>query len=143
MVAHGLIDTGAILALLDQGDPWHQPCREALAAVRFPLATSTAVLAELFHLLGHNRRDVAAGWTFLRSGAVTIAPITDADMAQLDGLMARYYDRPMDFADATLVHVAKRESLITILTIDHDDFETYRIGRRQRFQILPERRLFQ
>jgi hypothetical protein len=93
--------------------------------------------------LGHNRRDVAAGWTFLRSGAVTIAPITDADMAQLDGLMARYYDRPMDFADATLVHVAKRESLITILTIDHDDFETYRIGRRQRFQILPERRLFQ
>jgi predicted nucleic acid-binding protein len=55
--------------------------------------------------------------------------------------MARYHDRPMDFADATLVHLANCESLTTILTVDHDDFETYRIGRRQRFRILPERRL--
>jgi len=106
-----------------------------------PLATSAAVLTELFHLLGHNRPDVAAAWGFLRSGAVTVAAIVDADLAELDGLMARYHDRPMDFADATLVHLANRESLTTILTIDHNDFETYRIGRRKRFQILPERRL--
>ena len=51
--------------------------------------------------------------------------------------MARYADRPMDFADATLVHVAEREGLRTILTIDHDDFETYRIGRNAKFRILP------
>jgi hypothetical protein len=30
-----------------------------------------------------------------------------------------YRDRPMDFADATLVHLAERESLITVFTIDH------------------------
>ena len=53
--------------------------------------------------------------------------------------MHRYADRPMDFADATLVHVAERESLRTILTIDHDDFETYRIGRNAKFRILPDR----
>ena len=63
-------------------------------------------------------------------------------MAELDELMVRYQDRPTDFADATLVHLAQRESLTTILTIDHDDFETYRIGRRQLFRILSERRLF-
>jgi predicted nucleic acid-binding protein len=32
----------------------------------------------------------------------------------------------MDLADATLVHVAERESLSTVFTIDYDDFETYR-----------------
>ena len=53
--------------------------------------------------------------------------------------MHRYADRPMDFADATLVHVAEREGLSTILTIDHDDFETYRIGRNAKFRILPIR----
>ena len=53
--------------------------------------------------------------------------------------MARYADRPMDFADATLVRVAEREGLRTILTIDHDDFETYRIGRNAKFRILPQR----
>jgi len=45
----------------------------------------------------------------------------------------------MDFADATLVHIAERESFSTIFTIDHDDFETYRIGGRKRFRILPAR----
>lgn len=45
----------------------------------------------------------------------------------------------MDLVDATLVDLARREALAMILTIDHDDFETYRIGR-QRFRILPERR---
>jgi hypothetical protein len=44
-----------------------------------------------------------------------------------------------DFADATLVHLAARASLSLILTIDHDDFETYRIGGRKKFTILPAR----
>ena len=57
-----------------------------------------------------------------------------------ENLMLRYRDRPMDFADATLVHLARRESLATIFTIDHDDFETYRIEGRRRFRIVPDRR---
>jgi predicted nucleic acid-binding protein len=53
--------------------------------------------------------------------------------------MKRYADRPMDFADATLVHLAGRERLNVVFTIDHNDFETYRIGGRRRFRILPAR----
>jgi predicted nucleic acid-binding protein len=45
----------------------------------------------------------------------------------------------MDFADATLVHLARREGLSMILTVDHSDFETYRIEGKRRFRILPER----
>lgn len=141
MLANALIDTGAILALLDRDDRWHHACVSAFASLRLPLLTSAAVLAELFHLVGDQRRDVAAVWKFLRSGAATVAPIDDADLAALDALMARYHDRPMDFADATLVHLARRESLSTIFTIDHDDFETYRIEGRRRFRILPDRAL--
>lgn len=43
----------------------------------------------------------------------------------------------MDFADATLVHLAKRESLSTIFTVDYADCETYRIEGRRRFRVLP------
>jgi predicted nucleic acid-binding protein len=53
--------------------------------------------------------------------------------------MKRYRDRPMDFADATLVHLAERHSLSLILTVDHDDFETYRIQGRRRFRLVPPR----
>jgi uncharacterized protein len=137
--AKGLIDTGAIIALVDRNDRWHRPCRAALGDLQFPLATSAAVLAELFHLVAANPRGVDAAWTFIRSGAVTVLPIADDDMSALQGLMTRYADRPMDFAAATLVHLAEREGLSTVFTLDHADFETYRIGGRRRFRVLPGR----
>jgi uncharacterized protein len=134
-----LADTGALLAYLDRTDPWHQPCREATRHFRLPLVTSSAVLTELFHLLGDDARQVDFAWAFIRSGAVTVLPISDRDLADIEALMRKYHDRPMDFADATLVHLAQRESLSTVFTIDHDDFETYRVGGRKRLRILPSK----
>ncbi len=139
MEVRGLIDTGAILALLDRDDRWHQRCVEGFSSLKLPLATSAAVLAELFHLVGDNSHEVNAAWTLLRSGAISVLPIDDNDMPALEKLMVRYSDRPMDFADATLVHLAQRESLSTVFTIDHNDFETYRIGKRKIFRIVPSR----
>ncbi len=133
-----LIDTGAILAFLDDRDRWHQSCVEAIERLPLPLATSVAVLTELFHLL-KRPRDFDAAWTLLHSGAVTVLPIGDEELADLETLMERYQDRPMDFADATLVHLARRENLETIFTIDHNDFETYRIEGKRGFQIVPSR----
>jgi len=140
MVAEGLIDTGGILALLDRRDRWHIACADALEQMRLPLLTSEAVLTELFHLVGDNSREVGAAWKFIRSGAIVVSGITDADLPALEALMDRYQDRPIDFADATLVHLAERQALSLILTIDHDDFETYRIAGRRRFRIVPDRR---
>ena len=113
---------------------------DVFARLRLPLATSAAVLTELFHLVGDDPRDVGAAWTFIRAGAVTVLPISDGDLPDLDALMRKYRDRPMDVADATLVHLARRESLSTIFTIDHDDFDTYRIDGRKRLRVLPPRR---
>ena len=101
--------------------------------------TTAAVLTETFYLASKGRGAVEHVWEFVRSGGITLASISDTDLHALDTLMRRYADRPMDFADATLVHVAEREKLHTILTIDHSDFETYRIGRSAKFRILPTR----
>ncbi len=139
MSPKGLIDTGAILALVDRSDRWHSRCVQAFDSLRLPLATSAAVLAELFHLVGDHPREVAAAWGFLRSGAVTVLPIGDGDLGELEALMEKYRDRPMDFADATLVHLARRESLVAVLTVDNDDFETYRIEGKRRFHVVPGR----
>ena len=97
------------------------------------------MLTELFHLLGDNPREVGLAWAFIRSGTVTVLPISDRDLPDIEALMRKYHDRPMDFADATLVHLAQRESVSTVFTIDHDDFETYRVGGRKRLRILPSR----
>jgi uncharacterized protein len=133
-----LVDTGAILALADPTDSWHAACCEVFATqVRLPLVTTAAVLTEAFYFGVKQgfRRQV---WSLVHSSMV-VAPITNEELPALDTLMERYADRPMDFADATLVRVAEREGLRTILTIDHADFETYRIGRNAKFRILPAR----
>lgn len=140
MNGDGLIDTGAILAFLDRTDRWHQACADVFRQLRLPLLTSEAVLTELFHLVGDSRREMEAAWKFVRSGALVLGTIEHEELPFLDTLMSRYADRPMDFADATLVHLAKRESLSTILTVDFADFETYRIEGKRRFRILPSRR---
>ena len=140
MTANALIDTGAILALLDRTDRWHRICVDAFTRFRLPLVTSEAVLTELFHLVGDSRHEMEAAWRLVRSGAIVLAAIEDSELPQIQTLMSRYSDRPMDFADATLVHLAKREALSTIFTVDHADFDTYRIEGRRRFRVLPANR---
>ena len=137
MPADALIDTGAVLALLDRSDRWHQACAAAFRRLRLPLLTSEAVLTELFHLVGDKRTEVEAAWKFVRSGALTLATIGHEELVDIHALMTRYWDRPMDFADGTLVYLARRESLSTILTVDQADFRTYRIEGKQQFRVLP------
>jgi len=140
VVVNGLIDTGAILALLDRSDRWHSVCVDAFRQLRLPLLTSEAVLTEVFHLVGDTRAEMEAAWKFVRSGALVLGTIDDAELPHLRSLMSRYWDRPMDFADATLVYLAKRESLSVILTVDQADFATYRIEGKRQFRVVPRRR---
>ena len=137
MAVEALVDTGAILAFLDADDQWHRACTEAMRRLGMPLLTSHAVLTEVMHLVGP--RGARAAWRLVRLDAILLAEIPHVQLPALESLMDRYDDRPMDYADATLVHLAERESLTTILTVDHDDFETYRIAGRKRFRIVPGR----
>ena len=138
MTASGLIDTGALLALLNKSDRWHSLCVAVLEQIQLPLATSEAVLTELFDLVGDGQHKMEAAWRLVRSGAIVMMPIEDSEISQIQALMYSYADRPMDFADATLVHLAMRENLSTIFTVDHSDFLTYRIAGRRRFRVVPD-----
>jgi predicted nucleic acid-binding protein len=137
--AGGLIDTSVIIALVHRSDRRHADCVQAYNHVRLPLLTTQAVLTEAFYLGARIGLDVRVIWRLLRSGAILLSPIAHEELPQIQELMREYADRPMDFADATLVHLAARERLSTILTIDHDDFETYRLLGRKKFTILPRR----
>ncbi len=137
MRVNGLLDTGAIVAFMDKRDRWHSACEDAFRQIDLPLLTSEAVLTEFLYFVRARSYDVRTAWSFVRSGILTLGAITDSDLPALSQLMHQYRDRPMDFADATLVHLAQRESLNTIVTVDVADFQTYRIAGRKRFRILP------
>jgi predicted nucleic acid-binding protein len=137
MAADALIDSGAIVAVLDKTDPWHRLCQDAFRQLHLPLLTSEAALNEVFHFVGEAQSKMETAWEFVRSGALVLGKIGHDELPQIHTLMSRYWDRPMDFADATLVHLAKRESISAILTIDHAAFATYRIEGKRQFKVLP------
>jgi predicted nucleic acid-binding protein len=52
-------------------------------------------------------------------------------------LMKKYRDLPMDLADGTLVVLAETNKIKKKFTLDHRDFQFYRISRNQQFNLLP------
>lgn len=140
MAASILIDTGPMLAMTNRRDRWHKRCVAILPRLPLPLLTSEAVLTELLYLVRADLRASQAVWSFVNSGAITLGAIGDQDLPGLASLMKQYADVPMDFADATLVYLAQRERLNTVFTLD-SDFLVYRIGRHQRFRVLPDHTL--
>lgn len=140
MAADVIVDTGAILALLDENDRWHQICSRVVRQLRLPLLTTEAVLTEVFHLIRRSRTEMEAVWTLLDSRVVLLATIENSELQRIQALMSRYKDLPMDFADATLVYLGEREAIAAVFTLDQNDFATYRISGKRRFHIIPVER---
>ena len=65
-----------------------------------------------------------------------LAELSRAALERSAALMAKYADRPMDLADATLVALAEERGERRIFTLD-SDFRIYRIHGRTHFEIIP------
>jgi predicted nucleic acid-binding protein len=73
---------------------------------------------------------------FLRQGA-TLVPQSRESLTRCRELMTRYHDVPMDFADATLVALGEETATKRVFTLDRRGFGAYRLGRHERFTIVP------
>jgi predicted nucleic acid-binding protein len=133
-----LVDAGPLVALIDADEPDHEACLLALEAAEPPLLTTWPAFTEAMYLLG--RAGGAAGqqalWRLPLSERLKIVDLSREALKRSAVLMAKYADRPMDLADATLVALAEETGERRIVTLD-DDFQTYRIHGRGRFRITP------
>jgi uncharacterized protein len=64
--------------------------------------------------------------------------VTASESTPIAEIMKQYASLRPQFADAMLVYLASRESILTIFTLDRRDFSVYRNARKQRFHVLPE-----
>ena len=130
-----LLDAGPLVALLDHRDHYHAWTVEQMRALRPPLQTCEAVIAEAFHLLRHLPAGRIAILEMIAEGVLTI-PFMLADQAgDILVLIKRYANVPMAFADACLVRMAELVSASVIFTLD-SDFRIYRRHGRQRIPLL-------
>ena len=74
--------------------------------------------------------------TFLEwicAGGIVLHDVGHTDIARIIELTRKYRDRPMDFADATLVVVAELTGINRIISID-SDFDIYRLPGKVRIE---------
>ena len=134
-----LVDTSALVALLDEGDPAHDEVAEAFATVRGGLLTTGPIITEAFHLLRYAASGGERLVEFLDATGATIVDVFGLDdLRAMTRLMEKYADRPMDFADASLVFVAEARGDEGVLTLDERGFRTYRFRGNRRFHLLVQ-----
>lgn len=133
-----LVDAGPLVALFDRRDADHQRCAKAFAGIRDPMQTAWPVVTEAMHLLAGVPGGRDALWELLGNvKAVSVLPLDRNDYPDMQRLMRKYGDQGMDLGDAALVHLAEREHLPIVFTLDRD-FQVYRIGRVGRFTLIPD-----
>ncbi len=132
-----LLDTGAIVALLDRSEQHHERCAAVVAELEAPLVTCEAVIAEACYLLRGIKRAAAAVLVNVDRGTFLVPYRLTGNTSSVLKLMKKYADVPMDLAGACLVDMATAYKTGRILTLD-GDFHVYRWGRNRPFVVLLE-----
>jgi predicted nucleic acid-binding protein len=134
-----LVDTGALVALVNQSDEWHEWAVRAFRSMVPPLLTCEAVLSETWHLLRrapHLRTAVAR---MHEAGLIRVEFAFEPEAEVVRKLLLKYANLPMDFADACLVRMAELIPDSEVWTIDEDFYVYRRHGRQPIPLIIPTR----
>jgi len=133
-----LADTGPLVAIISAEDEYHEVCVEALRKMAGPLLTCWPVITEAAWLLRRSPKAVQRLLRSLDDGFLELLPLTGLDASFIRAIMEKYEGIQPQLADATLVHLARREHIDTIFTLDRRDFSIYTYGRNRKFRILPD-----
>ncbi len=133
-----LLDTGFLLAVIDEDDGLHEACTEALQNELNPLLPDV-VLPELAYLI---LRELGYPplTKFLRAvaaGEIPMIQSTNADLERAAEVLDKYADSKVDFVDCVIVALAERLKLQRILTVDRRHFALFRPMHCAYFEIIP------
>mgnify|MGYP001578929261 CR=1 FL=1 len=139
MPGAAIVDTGPLAAWFRGNDPYHTVADRLFREFDGELLATWPVVVEVTHLLRPEARLPFLAW--VRKGGLALGDMDAEDLEQIERLIAKYRDQPMDFADATLVLLAERTGVGDIITLDRKQFEVYRFRGNRRFtNLMPASR---
>ena len=133
-----LVDTGPLVAILSQADEHHDKCVNVLKLLPAPLFSCWPVITEAAWLLRTDQRSVVQVLRSISEGFLVLLSLAGSDALLIAEVMNNYREIEPQLADAALVHLAHREGIETIFTLDRRDFSVYRSSKKRAFRILPE-----
>ena len=134
-----LADTGGLFALLDDRDEWHGRMRDWLKHATAALVVPMTVVQETAFLV-ETRRGPRQEAAFLRTattGAFVREAVQQEDLARAADLIDSYADFPLGFVDASIVAIAERLDITSLLTTDRRHFGVIRPAHCERLRLLP------
>ena len=137
MNAGVLVDTGPLVALLSRRDEQHSTCVALLRELAPPLLTCWSVVTETAWLLRRQPVAIDALFHGFASGLLRLLVLDEADLPHVEEFLRRYRNIGVQLADAALVHLAEREGIESIFTLDRRDFAVYRKRSGAGFRLLP------
>ena len=132
-----LVDTGPIVAMLNDADTHHEACIEQLRHITGPLRTCWPVVTEAAWLLRAYPKAITALLSASGGDPLELAPLSGADLPGISAILSRYRSLGIQLADASLVHLANRDGIDTIFTLDRRDFSVLRKSARQKLRLIP------
>jgi predicted nucleic acid-binding protein len=133
-----LVDAGPLVAILTRNDQFHKACTQALKDLAPPLYTCWPVLTEAAWLLRFDPNAVEKLLASAAGGLYRILDLDKKDTPAIAAILKQYRRLKPQLADAALVHLARRESIETIFTVDRRDFQVYRPAPNRTFRLVPE-----
>ncbi|MBI3208045.1 MAG: PIN domain-containing protein [Candidatus Solibacter usitatus] len=132
-----LVDTGPIVAILSETDEHHEICVKQLQRIRGPLLTCWPVITEAAWLLRAYPAAIRKLLSSFQGRPFELAPLNAADLPPIAAVLAKYEDLRIQFADACLVHLANREKVEVLFTLDRRDFGVVRLARGKKLSLIP------
>jgi uncharacterized protein len=133
-----LIDTGPMVALCSVDDGQHKRCDDAMTALTPPLFTCWPVVTEAAWLLRERPDSLYKLFGGFEGGLFALLTLDASDLPAIAALMKRYESCRLQFADAALAHLAEREDIRTVFTLDRRDFSIIRLKRNCTLKLIPE-----
>lgn len=134
-----LVDTGPIVAVVNDRDDRHRECKYLLERLPGPLLMPATVATEVCILL-ERRRGTYAELAFLsdvRVGRYTLIESLSVDLERVAELVAKYDDLPLGTVDASVIALAERLNVTTVVTLDRRDFSIVRPSHVSALTLLP------
>jgi predicted nucleic acid-binding protein len=133
-----LVDTGPLVAIFSDNDEHHGRCVEAIKAMPSPMLTCWPVVPEAAWLLRKRSQNVYRMLEAFEGSLLSLLPLHGEDLPAIADILKRYEDAALQFADAALVHLAEREKIRTVITLDRRDFSLIRLKRNRALNLIAE-----
>lgn len=119
-----VLDTSALLALLDEDDPDHAACVTALRSERPPFLVPAGILAEVGYMIERKvGLEVLCAFIDDLNADAWSLDCGEGDLARIRELVHRYGNLSLGLADASVVACAERSGG-RVLTLDRRDLAT-------------------